>query len=240
MTEKIVLTLINHTVWGYILQPVLASENEYGHMSILEPADSKSSGFDILNDKSRQLVLLSEQISDSNLMSLFAGPKIKSIADFLKKVKPETISDKVIPFIEDVQRKMIELLVESGMRFFLREKVGVRNLYESTTISVSSEYAEAVFNFRKEDGILYNLQIMQDGESIDLLNKDFILLSSTPATLLIDNKLLIFKKVDIKKLNPFFAKETVQVPASYEQTYINTFVKGCFELGEVVTENFAV
>lgn len=240
MTEKIVLTLINHTVWGYILQPVLASENEYGHMSILEPAYSNSSGFDILNEKSKQIVILSEQISDSNLMSLFAGPKIKSIADFLKKVKPEIISGKVIPFIEDVQRKMIESLVESGMRFFLREKVGIRSLYESTLISVSTEYAEAIFNFKKEDGILYNLQVTQDGEIIDLLKKDFILLSSTPATLIIENKLLVFKKADIKKLNPFFAKEIVQVPASYEQTYINTFVKGCFELGEVVTENFAV
>jgi hypothetical protein len=240
MTEKIVLTLINHTVWGYVLQPVLASENEYGHMSILEPADSKSSGFDILNDKSRQLVLLSEQITDSNLMALFAGPKDKSIADFLKKVKPDTISGKVIPFIESVQRKMIELLVETDMKFFLREKVGIRNLYDSTVITVSTENAEAIFNFRKEEGIFYNLQITHEGESIDLLNKDFILLSSTPATLIIENKLLVFKKADIKKLNPFFTKEVVHVPASYEQNYINTFVKSCFELGQVVTENFTV
>lgn len=245
MTEKIVLTLTKHPIWGFILQPVLVKENEYGMLAILEYADSKSTGFAQLNELAKQIVLLSEKYADTALMEAYISPKekVKTVAVFHKKVKPELIEGTIRPFIEDIHRQMLQLLKGSELAFYIREKVNIRHLYESDLAIIPNEAPKVVFHFRKneEDScIRYSIRVSADGENIDLIGKTSILLCSEPAALIMDDRLLLFENIDLKKLKPFFLKEEVEIPSSYENTYIKTFVRNCLENNEVVAEGIDI
>jgi|GEM_PF-1947055 len=254
MIERIVLTLTKHPLWGYTLLPVLVEENEYGKMEILEYADSNTPGFSELNELSKEIVLLSEKISDGYLMGLYS--KEKTIAAFQKKVKPETIEASIRPYIENIQYQMLLLLKESKLPFFIRENVKMRNLYESNLAVVPQDFSKVVFRFTKgnkaetingEETILdedpcirYSLRVKWEDEEMDLYAQPFFQLCSEPAALVINKKLLLFDNVDLKRLTPFFTKKEVKIPLSYEATYIKTYIKNCLESHEVLTEGLDI
>ena len=75
MIEKIVISLSKHPMWGYVIQPLLVSENEYGTNAILEFADSHTAQYGDLNEAGKQLILLAESISDAQLMRLYSKEK---------------------------------------------------------------------------------------------------------------------------------------------------------------------
>jgi len=241
MTEKIVLTLTKHLLWGNVLQPVLVQENEYGTLEILEFADSKSSVFSQLNEATQQIVLLSGEMSDANLMVRFS--KEKSVASFHNKMKPETIASTIRPFVEDCQHKMAILLASAQLPFYIRREITCRNLYKSDLIALPAKTPEVIYQFRKDEEkacIHYSIQVQSDDMSVDLYRKKPLILSSSPATLLINDRLLAFENIDLKKLMPFLTKEEIKVPISYEKTYIRTFISSCLENGEVIAEGFDI
>lgn len=247
MTEKIVLTLTKHPLWGYILQPVLVQVNDYGMLAILENADSKSTGFAQSNELSKEIVLLSEKMADTTLMETYISPKekIKTVAVFLRKVKPEVIEKSIRPFIEDIQHQMLVLLEQSELPLYIRENVKMRHLYDSNLAEISKEPTKVRFKFQKNEEeenpcIHYSLRVKFNEEEIDLFKKPYFQLCSDPAALVIDRKLLLFDDIDIKKLKPFFLKEEVEIPVSYENTYIKTFIRNCLENHDVIIEGIDV
>ncbi|MDD4921507.1 MAG: hypothetical protein PHS30_03405 [Bacteroidales bacterium] len=244
MTEKIVLTLTKHPLWGHVLQPVLVEENEYGKLEILEYADSKSSGFSQLNELSKEIILLSEKISDTTLMENYSKEKEKTIAAFHRKVKKEMIDETIRPYIEKLQHQILLILNESELPLYVRENVKIRNLYETNLAVLPTEYAKVVFNFTKEEEenacIHYSLRIKWQDEELDLFSQPYFQLSSEPAALVINKKVLLFNDIDIKKLIPFFTKREINIPLSYEKAYIKTFIKNCVENHEVISEGIDI
>ena len=242
MTEKIVLTLTKHPLWGHILQPVLVEENDYGTLSILEYADSRSSGFTQLNELSKEIVRLSENMSDMALMTKFSKEKVKTIAVFHRKVKPELIEQTIRPYIEDIHRQILLLLNNSQLPFYIRENVKIRNLYESDLAIIPDNSSKAIFHFTKEEDscIHYSIRVKWQEEELDLFSQPFLQLCSEPAALVINKRLLSFENVEIKKLIPFFTKREIEIPLSYESTYIKTYIKSCLENHEVVSQGFDI
>ncbi|MDD2612695.1 MAG: hypothetical protein PHR38_07905 [Bacteroidales bacterium] len=243
MTEKIVLTITKHPLWGYILQPVLVEENEYGKMAILEYADSQSSSFHLLDDLSKEIILLSEKMSDITIMECFSKEKEKTIAAFHKKIKQETIEFSILPYIEDTQSRILTILKKTELPLYFRENVKIRNLYETNQVVVPNDYSKAIFNFKKEDkdsGIQYSIHVIWQDEELDIFSQTYIPLCSKPAALVVNKRLLLFNDIDIKKLIPFFSRREIEIPISYESTYIKTFIKNCMENHEVITKGIDV
>ena len=243
MTEKIVLTLTKHPLWGYVLQPVLVEENDYGTLTILEFADSNSSGFAQLNELSKEIVRLSEEMSDTVLMTSFSKEKVKTIAAFHRKVKQEVIDETIRPFIDDIHHKILLLLKKAEMPLYIRENVKIRNLYDTNLTEIPADFSKVVFHFTKqaeEACICYSIRVKWEEEELDIFSQPCFHLCSEPAALVINKKLLLFDDIDIKKLTPFFSKREIEIPLSYETTYIKTFIKNCFENHEVIAEGIDI
>lgn len=241
MIEKIVISLSKHPMWGYVIQPLLVSENEYGMNTILEFADSHTAQYGDLNEAGKQLILLAESISDAQLMRLYS--KEKNIAAFHKKVKPEIVEKSIKPYIETKQEAMIQLIEASDMPIYLREKVTVRHLYASDQILIPTKTPTVYCHFAKpeeESYIRYTLQITWDEEAIELIHQTPIILSHSPAIFILDHKLFHLPGVEMKRFTPFFSKNQIEVPLSYERTYLNTFVRNCLEQHVVSTDGMNV
>jgi superfamily II DNA or RNA helicase len=240
MIEKLVITLIKHPHWGDMLQPALVREEISGALSILEIVGQTSSFFPHLNDSSKSVVKLAEKLSDKALMKIFS--KEKSVADFHKTITPERIEKYIRPYIENVHRKIIALLIDSQLPLYIRDGVRTRGLYDTDRVMVSGALSHAVFHFKKnrETGLHYLIRLKCQDEEIDLHSTSYFVLCSAPAMLVVNRKLYVFNDIDIKKLLPFFSKKQIDVPAASEKTYIKKFVRSCLEKYEVNAEGIDI
>ena len=231
--EKPILTLVNHQLWGAILQPLWVNEKSSISINILEIAGSRSSYFPKLTDVQKKIIQIAEKYSDKALMKLYS--KEKTTSDFLKKVSESTIKTYIRPCIENYHKQIIALLPQSDLSFYLRESNKIRALCEDDEIALSNNPAKAVFNFIKDQtfGFRYFIQVKWENEIIDLKEKVGFELCTDPAMVVVDRKLFVFEDIDIKKLSPFFSKPYISVPAASEKSYIEKFVLNCVRKYEV-------
>ena len=231
--EKPILTLVNHPLWGAILQPLWVQENASDSMDILEIAVSRSSYFSKLTDNQKKVIQIAEKYSDKALMKLYS--KEKTTSDFLKKVPESTIKTYIRPCIENYHKQIASLLPHPDLPVYLRESNKIRVLYEDDKITLSNRPAKAVFNFIKDEtsGFRYFIQVKWENEIIDLKEKTGYELCSDPAIVVVDRKLFAFKDIDTKKLSPFFTKSHISVPAASEKSYIEKFVTNCIRKYDV-------
>jgi hypothetical protein len=241
MNETIILTFAPHSSWGYILQPLVVTIEKEGWLTIRETAGSKNVLLSRMNEASGEIVRLSEKYSDKALMKSYS--KDKTVTDFLKKVKPETIEKDIRPCIERYQQEIIHRLHESGMSFYLRKTVKVRTLHKSDRIHLTEGPASAVFHFIKDspDGLRYFVRVGEKGqEEVDLFAQTNYIVSQEPAILIIKHKLLVFEDIDAKKMTPFFTKSHIDIPASYEANYLKNFVSKCLASYTVEAEGLNI
>ena len=240
MSEKLIITLTEHAHWGPLLQPVLVREELSGGLTILEVIGSKSTFLAQLSATEKEIVLLAEKVSDRVLMKNFS--KESNLAEFHKKVSKETCERYILPLIEGYHRKVIEQLQNSELSLYHRAGIKNRVLYEVDRLLIPRELSQVVFNFNKESeaGFRYFIHVKCQQERIDLYSKSYFILCNEPAALVIGTTLHVFTDIDSKKLLPFFTKKHIEVPASAEQKYIQTFVRNCVEKYEVQAEGLDI
>ncbi len=227
MSRKIVLTIITHPLWGFVIQPVIVDEDTSGVLSIIEIATESSSQNFQINELSQKILALTLNYCDRSLMKNFS--KEKTLKAFHSKVSSDTISRYIRPNIEGYHRKIIRLLYSSGMPLYYRSDVKSRNLWPQDRIRVTEKPSQAVFTFKKdiESGLHYYIGVEGESGAIELYSKNCISLSEEPAAIVTDKVLLFFEDIDVKKLTPFFTKKVITVPSSSENQYLKTFVRSC-------------
>jgi SNF2 family DNA or RNA helicase len=233
MIEKLAITLTEHALWGPILQPVLVSEEPSGYLSIQEILISRSSFFPQLIDSEKEIVQITEKVSDKALMKSYSKEKI--LVDFYKKVSPETIERYIRPAIENAHRKIIGIIQHSSVSIYLRAGVKIRVLYDTDKVLTLKKPSQVIFNFHKDSdlGLRYFISLKNENEEFDLYSKTYHSLCNVPAVLVIDHMLHTFSDIDVKKLIPFFTKRHIDVPASAEKDYIKKFIRNCVEKYDV-------
>ncbi|NDW08950.1 DEAD/DEAH box helicase [Dysgonomonas sp. 520] len=228
MREKLVITIIEQPLWGNIIQPVWVREEASDSLTILEIADEKSSYFSSLSAVQQEIVVLAEKYSVKSLMKSYS--KDKTVTDFQKNVSDKTIELYIRPTIEKYQLQIIDRLPQSGLDVYYREGgVKKRTLFDYNKIETSQNHALAIFNFRRDEsvGLRYFISVKWKHEEIELNGKFSVMICNDPAVVVVDDKLLVFKDIDAKKLLPFFSKEYVSVPKASEKAYIEKFVANC-------------
>jgi SNF2 family DNA or RNA helicase len=233
MPEKFVVSLIESPVWGYILQPVLVRETEYGSLLILEIIERESSCFTTLTAEQKTVVTHYEKYTEKTLMKNFSREKYT--IDFREKVEPEKIERFIRPVIESTHRKMISVIRKANISVYFRENVKTRNLHDSNRITVADADADVIFNFQKEESgeLVYFIQVKSGNKIINLKSRFFASICNEPAIVVIDDELLVFNDIDAKKLQPFFTKDNIRVRAASYETYIEKFVVNCVRKYEV-------
>jgi len=239
MAESLIITLIHHPSFGYMLQPVFASfQPETGVYTIVEMASSLSSAFPLLEDDEQKIVVYAERYSDKNLMISYS--REKSEAGFLQKVTERDISNYIRPFIENRHREILELIVKTNTPVFIREKTRIRDFRINHALEVMSEPSKMVFIFRNQEIFTYTAKVQNGKSEIALYGHFFAPLVSNPALVVIGRQLHHFRDVDEKKLKPFFNKNQIEVPANSVAGYIRKFVVQCVKNYETIGEGLTI
>lgn len=239
MCDSLIITLVLHPKFGYMLLPVFATYNEDLELyTITETARISSTAYKDLSLDEQSIVDLGERYTDRGLMNSFSKKKIE--ADFLDSVSAEEINIHIRPFIERKQEKLVELARKTKTPLFFREKISVRDFRIDKAIEILQTPSTMVFHFSQTEIFTYHATIRNGLSNVVLYNQFFAPLVSSPAVAVIGRQLHYFTDVDVKKLKPFFNKKQIEVPQRSVPEYIRTFVMQCVKNFEVKAEGFSV
>ena len=241
MGQKFIVSVSEHRLFGFLILPYLAEEGEENKYLIISKRirvhDLESEGFSFTAVQS-QLVKLTEKYADENLAKKYN--KKGTLNDFYKNVKSEEFNKKLVPYIEEVMVRCLDLLKDSGIPVYFK-RAKYNNIYEDDLIEFCYKDTKAVFNFHKlEHETRYFLTIRNGNKELSLLHQNMVMLVNEPCRLFYQNKLYFFEDISGSKLLPFFEKEYISIPHNVEEKYFRTFILNAVKSQEISYSGFEI
>jgi len=239
--QKFIVAVSEHRLFGFLILPYLAEQGlENNYLSIsrrVRVHDLAEAGFNFTPVQA-QLVRLTEKYADENLAKKYN--KKGTLNDFYKDAKSEEFSKKLLPFIEEIMVRCLDLLKTTGIPLYFK-RAKYSNIYEDDLIELCIEDTGAVFNFHRfEDETRYYLTIRNGNKQISLLHQNMVILVNEPCRLLCQNKLYFFEDISGSKLLPFFEKEYISIPRKVEEKYYGTFILNAVKSQEISYSGFEI
>lgn len=235
--KEFVIVLTQHRYVGNIFLPYLIQKEDkfYTTIKLVKPNDYKDLDYEF-KPYEKELVELIDRYSDERLMKRFS--RAANVSEFYSRLETSRFQKQVIPHIEQCMWDVVRILMLSPVRL-LNKEVKYANLYDEDEIDVPPFFARPVFYFdRSESETRYRLKIFLDEKEVNLLNKKMTVVSNLPCIAVYRNQLLIFEKLEGKKLTPFLTKEYVSVPHAIEDKYYSGFIRKTIRDFDVVAKGF--
>ncbi len=238
MTEKeFVIVVTHHRFLGNIFLPYLIRKEDkfYTVIKLVKSQDIDDLDYNF-RPYEKQLVELMDKYSDEQLMKRFS--RAPNVSEFFSMLDTSKFQKQISPFLEQIMWEVSHLLMLTPVRL-LNKEVKYSNLYDEDEIRISPFFAKPVFYFKRFSAeTQYKLKIFLNEREIPLLNRKFRIVSNSPCLLIFQNQLIVFEKLDSKKLLPFFSKEFVSIPHSIEDKYYAGFIRKTIRDFDVVAEGF--
>lgn len=238
--KKIITAIKEHTIFGYVFAVYFTERRNKHFIEITDNVsfDDIENGSYKFNEHEKAIIKTINSYSDKNLTKIF-GKKLKT-HEFLKTISKDDIRNRIRPFIENRLFSVIEKLKEYDIDLYFK-KDKFNTLHNDDLISLFKEPASVIFNIEKEEsGTKYYLSIRHNDLKISLNEKEGLILTNEPCSLLLDNNLYLFKDIDGKKLLPFFEKTHILIPKSTEKKWFETFAGNAIQKYEVNAVGFVV
>ena len=236
---EFIIVLTQHRFLGTVFQPFFIRKDEqfYSVIRMAKPRDFGDSEYQF-QPYEKELVNTIEEYSDEKLMRKFS--RAASVSEFYSTVKTNNVETKITPFIEQCMVKVASILMLSPVRLFKKD-AKYSNLYEEDNIEVPPFFYRPKFYFeRTESETRYQLKIFQDNKELNLLGRSRKVITNKPCVMLVNNQLVVFEKLNAKRLAPFFEKDFVVVPNTIEEQYYASFVMNTVRDFEVEAQGFLI
>jgi hypothetical protein len=237
-----ILALVEHRVLGYVLAPYLAKrEKGVEYLSIYDRVTNQSLNTyeQLLSPEQIQLVAYIENYNTQNLFKLFSKKKKETPRNFIENLSEEMLAEHVRPYIEKQIVRCFDFLEYNPEPIY--HKLLANKIYLSDKLEFITRDCNAIFNFdRNEDGIQYRLTIQHNQKEVSLKDKEADFITNQPCSLVIDNKLFVFKGIDSKKVIPFLDREYISIPKQSEIKYLQTFVRSAIAKYQVRVSGFSI
>ena len=238
-STEFAILLTQHRYLGYIFQPSLIQKNEkfYSIATLLREADLNDAEIQF-NQTEIQLIKITEKYSDAKLMKKYS--RNTKVTDFYTEMEPGYMDKYILPYLWKCMFDAACILISSDVKLFYRE-AKYSNLYDEDEIKVLTEYAKPVFFFEKsENQTRYHLKIFLGEKEFPLLNRSIKIIAVDPCIIYYQNTLIVFEKLDAKKLKPFLTKEYLSIPGSVEERYYSGFLRKAVRDYEVHASGFEI
>ncbi len=238
---EFVIAIRKHQKLSYIFSAYLiekAEEDRYKIISSVDISDIQKKTYNFTLQQ-REILEIMDSYSVGNLMKVF-GNKKQSQIQFLKSITESKTFNSIKTLLDRKFLKIYRLAVENNIRIFYKD-ANQNQLHKGDQYTSHKNNATTLFLIRKTaDGILYRLSLQQDNQEIKLIDNPGFVFINNPCLLVLNKKFYFFQDIDGKKLNPFFEKEFIKIPASAEKKWLENFAKKTIEKYHVKTEGFNV
>ncbi|HYG15992.1 MAG TPA: DEAD/DEAH box helicase [Bacteroidia bacterium] len=238
---EVVYTLAEHAHLGLLIEPHAVQINSLGNYTLTHQKVYNTT-IDYFekntDDTDRKLVNLLGELDQEVIVKKFHAQAAIRPAEFFKKHFNEELYKKFIrPYIEKRLADAIELL--RGKKLFQQGKEGNPT---ARRVNVAEQKSTVLFHFRRDDDkVRYFPTIRYNGERIEFSQMDGVMVTTTPAWLLVNGMLYNFEKnVDGNKLLPFLNKRFIMIPKATEAKYFEKFVVPLVEKFDVNAVGFDI
>ncbi len=237
---EFIIALTEHRFFGsvFIAYLIKKTGQYYTIIRHVKLRDLKDSPEYTFNPYEKELVEIIEKYSDEKLAKKFS--RAESVSEFYSKLDINFFEKQITPYIEKCMFQVAGILMLSPVRL-LNKEVKYANLYDEDEIKVQPFYAKPVFEFtRTPTETRYSLKVYYNEKEIPLHVPGLRVVTNEPCLMVHRNRLLIFEKLNAKKLIPFFEKDVISVPASVEEKYYSGFVLNTVRDFEVHANGFKI
>ncbi len=238
--SQIIALLREHKSIGFVISLYFAKRKNEHFIELTEKinpevADKQK---EIFNEELLSIVKSIDAYSDNNLTKIF-GKRQKS-NDFFKTLRKDDIEKRIRPLVEKQLVIVIDKISKTDILLYLK-KDKFNTLYPEDIIKIETEPAKTVFNIEKtENGTKYHLSLRHKDKNLNLFEKSGIILTNQPCRLILENHLYFFEDIDGKKLQPFFSKEQLIIPASSEKKWFEVFALKAMKKYHVNPSGFTI
>lgn len=221
--ELLIVTVNNHPVLGPLLVPFFAKEESPGLLKVVGNAMVEGRLIKTQSKEIRKIISLAEGYTERNLMKTYS--KERMLAEFFKKLTKETLTNVIRPYIDKKHREIVRLMQQEGVLLYVRDS-GAELLYEHHRFDVSDSNIEVRLVCKlDEEYFRYALHCYQKERRVNLqMVKPYMVLSSSPAILIVGKDLLVFDKIRSGRIAPFLERDFVEAPASEVKRYLKNVV----------------
>ena len=223
-SNEIVIVLTEHPVLGILLIPYLIERPVGGdEIRLTEQAFHASDALlGNLTNGERKAIEIASFYTEKYLMQTYSNETTPARFYHKLSTDPNKIKNIIRPFINEKLVEMVKLIVAEGLPFFQKES---RNkiLYPHNAYRINRQPVETSFTFElEEDSFSYQLDCTCDNKTVALTEfKPVVVLTTTPATLLMGMELFTFHHIESARLIPFTKRKRITVDASLAQKYID-------------------
>ncbi|MFO7869125.1 MAG: DEAD/DEAH box helicase [Bacteroidales bacterium] len=239
METKFAVILQKHRLLGWILAPFEIKRKK--DKDFYEPTEYMLPDM-IAQDTPKtiqKIIHLIANYDDKKLFNKFSKRKKDTQKKFLEHIDQTYFKKSIRPYIEKNMAECVTLIRENNIPFYLRENE--TNLHPEDELYFQNSEPDVLFSFTKLTSELqYSLSLIENKQTLSLLDKTPILISNIPGILAIDHAIYTFSKIDSKKLLPFFNKEYITIPEKFVQQYFDTFVLNSIKKFPVKAEGFEI
>ncbi|ANQ51087.1 DEAD/DEAH box helicase [Flammeovirga sp. MY04] len=244
---QLVYSLFQHQFLGYLFESFVIQLNKENKLTLQHQNISSRNAHEFkqrLDDTDFELIALMDEIQPDAIANRFGNkkrmkPDVFFLTVFDEQKGDELLQKKINAFVEKQRSKILEKL-HNKMVF----EMGKDGNPTYKTIRVQKEKAEIEFRFwrnKEQENTNYRPFMFYDGEKVEFQYKNAVLLSNTPAWLLLEGKLFTFKGgVDGKKIKPFLYKNFIAVPQKMEKSYYEKFISHLIEDYKVWASGFSI
>lgn len=238
---RLVFSLNTDTELGAVIEPYVVQLNENQTLSLTYQkiyANTLGAFEKVMDREDKAIIKLTSEYTPDIITKKFSKKKDLRPQEFIAKhLDDKLLKDVVRPYIEEKIIRCLELLNEKQL--WLRSKAGNP---AHQPIEIADTEVSTHFHFHKnEEGTKYYPSFRFGDEKLSFVNKEVTLLTNHPCRLLLNNKIYSFeKKLEGKKLTPFFTKWNIQIPRASESTYFKRFVSQLVENHTVIADGFKI
>lgn len=242
-TGQIIIVFTEHPVFGSLLIPYLAEKGKDETLHLVEQAFHASEDtLALMNESEREAIRIASHYTEKYLMSIYS--KEKAVSHFLHKLSddPEKVKNKIRPFIEKKLLEMLSLIRDNDDLKLYQKQAGSKILYAHHAYHINRQNVEIRFTFNVDTKTFnYQLQCFYEGRSLSLSEqKPVIVLTTSPANLLLGMELYSFPHIESNRLVPFTKKKSISVDVSLIDKYIDNILIPIARYHRVITNGLKI
>ena len=223
---QVIIVFTEHPILGILLIPYIAERLDDGTLQLVEQAFHASpEAMSKMSEAERQAIHIASYYTEKHLMSVYS--REKTVSRFLHKLSedPERIKNDIRPPIEKKLLEMLALIRDNGLPFY-QKQAGSKILYAHHAYHINPHNAEIRVTFHVDNKTFrYQLQCYYEGQPFSLSElKPVVVLTSSPATLLLGMELYFFPHIESARILPFTKKRSISVDALQIEKYIDNIV----------------
>ncbi len=241
---KLVYSLFEHEVLGYLFESFVIQLNDKGNLTFTHQNISAKNATEFskeLDETDYELIKLMDSMQQDAVIKHFSEKRIKPAVFFDKIFNKEkgdkTLQHEINVYLEKRRAKILHLL--QGKNLYEMSRDGEP---AGTKIEVLEKEATILFHFRRnEENTHYFPTIKYEDEKIDFQYQGAYVVCANPGWMVVNNKLYHFEgAVDGKKLIPFLNKKFILIPKKVEETYYRKFVAPLVASFDVYAKGFEI